>query len=238
MLGLGLGLALGRTNPVGSTAPSITDDFNDGVKNATLWGADGAFQGARAVNGTTVSEGSGVTTIQPPDGAVGWTGRISANAASFIGKKVVIERKNEPGGVSTVESYLRVGPDANGGYGFLSSGGNLFLQGYNAGTATTLGSSFSDPDFAGSSAPTTHHWVRLGHDNTTDEIKLDTAPSTAAVPPASGEWTNRVTIARSDTYWNKTTTPNLKAAFGGGQWSGSGTPPAVIFDNFDTDMAL
>jgi hypothetical protein len=216
-----------------------TDNFDDGIKNTTLWGADGPFIGASVANGATVTEASARTEVQPPDSAVGYIGRISANAAAFRAKFVEIERLNVDDR-SSLERYLRVGPDKDNGYGGYESGGNFFLYGWNAGTRDNLGS-FADPDYASGAAPVTYGWVRLWNDyvlGVKDDIVILTAPPSASKPPTFGQYTEKLRVARSNSYWNQGTTPNLKAAFGGGQWNGSATPPSLNFDNFNTDMAL
>jgi hypothetical protein len=120
------------------------------------------------------------------------------------------------------EFYLSFGPDASNNYLVFVDTGALYLAKIKAGTQTILAT-------VGAWSATTHQWWRLRHGGAGDDtIYLDTAPSTAANPPASGDWVNRASAARDAAI----ALTSAHYAIGGGTYTSTPTPTTFKFDNF------
>jgi hypothetical protein len=143
------------------TPVAVFDNFDDGIKDPTKWGADANWQPGTTTSGA-VAEVNSVTRFTVVPGVAGNISRPSLNAASFTGKFVQLERMtgNQP---QHQRASFGFGVDANNGYRLLTSGGNIFLQGKSAGASTNI-NSFADPDYGSTSVPATYRHLRLRHD--------------------------------------------------------------------------
>lgn len=215
----------------------VRDNFDDGIVDTTLWGADANWS-TNPVTSGTVNEVNGRLEITP-SGTAGMIGRPTLNAAPFRGKFAQIERSIVSFNGSVITA-LRVGTAPAVGYQLHIGGGNVNLLGLAGGSADNLGG-FTDTDYTGDVAPTAYAHFRIWNDyaaGVRDDIVVLTAPASASRPPAPGDWTEKIRVARSATYWNGT--DNCRHALIGGQWTDNASAPldGAKFDNYHTDAAL
>lgn len=90
----------------------------------------------------------------------------------------------------------------------------------NTGTAASL--------FTATHSSTTHRWLRIRHVTSGDTINFDTATSSAADPPTSGEWTNRYSGAHTQIGLHN------RVYFGGYNEAGGSGTETVYFDGFNS----
>jgi hypothetical protein len=198
---------------------ALADNFDDNSRDATKWNV-AAWAGGDAT-GVTVAEQNGELEVTGPVSTAGvhFSGYVSVNAVNVTGRAAQVQIKS----TGTVhEFYLSFGPDASNNYLVFVDTGTLFLAKIKAGAQTLLAT-------VGAWSATTHQWWRLRHGGAGDDtIYFDTAPSTAANPPASGDWVNRASAARDAAI----ALTSAHYAIGGGTYGSTPSPTTFKFDNF------
>lgn len=211
------------TSTTVASLSTLADNFNDNSIDASKWDTGNFFTGSATAAGT-VAETASTAQITPPASTAGsnYTGYISHLLYDFTGSSAFAKVTNVGSLPTTQEVYFAVGPDVNNHYLILLSGGSLYLQKVKAGTKTSIVQ-------ATTYSSTTNAWWRLRESGGT--IFLDTAPSSAANPPASGDWVNNASAAIDATIIPDKT--QIHVAFGSGTNASATTPKAATFDGFN-----
>jgi hypothetical protein len=205
-----------------NVAALFQDNFNDNSRDVTLWPTVGNFYEGISANSGTANETSGQLQCLPANGVQGGTGYVSG--VRDVTSKEYFVKCTVPGDIFSHDelAYLNVGPDADHHIGLRISSNRLTWFRRNAGNA--------DFGFVTYNAGT-HAWLKVKH-NGLDAWEFYTAPSTAANPPASGDWVLQGTVPfTSDGGINATA---CKVAIGAYTWDGDRSATAVIFDAFNT----
>jgi hypothetical protein len=198
---------------------ALADNFDDNSRDATKWNV-AAWEDGDAT-GVTVAEQNGELEVTGPVSTAGthYSGYVSVNAVNVTGRAAQVQIKSTG---TTNLFYLSFGSDANNNFWAFVDSGTLYLAKRKTGTTSILAT-------VGAWSPTTHQWLRLRHGGAGDDtIYLDTAPSTAANPPASGDWVNRASAARDAAI----ALTSAHYAIGGGTYGSTPTPTTFKFDNF------
>lgn len=197
---------------------ALSDNYDDNSRDAAKW-ALGNWEGL-STTGVTVSETGGQLVVTPAASAADsrYSGYVSVGKYDFSSNEAfvrLVERTNTAGGAETqFVAYV----DANNAAIFLIEGNNLSMQKREGGvTAPVATATFA----AGS-----HAWLRIRGTGTS--IAFDVAPSTAADPPASGEWQQLGIFVPT---FAKT---SLGLYLGAGTWQSVATPGSARFDGFNT----
>ena len=205
---------------------TLVDNFNDNSIDPTLWDTGNWVYGSATTAGT-VAESSGIARVTPPTSTAGanYNGYISHQLYNLTGSSAFVRILPGSGSLSgNQEFYFGVGPDINNHYLVYVSGTSLLFEQTKAGTKTQVsGSTPVTYSF------TTHRWFRLRESGGT--IFMDTAPSTAANPPASGDWVNFASATIDSSIIPDKTA--VHAAFGSGTSASTSTITVVNFDGFN-----
>jgi hypothetical protein len=203
-------------------ASNLTDDFDDNSQDTEKWTTGNFHDGTAAVTGT-IAETNQRVEVTPSTSSSGQNGYISVNSYDLTGDAVYV--RITPSGTmpSGQQFWLTVGIDGNNTYQLFWDAGDIFFFKNVAGTFTSYGSftwaTFGSPN-----------WFRIRHGGPSDDtLYIDTASGSSANPPASGDWTNRLSHARDGIAVN-----SLKSGFGTGSYAGAASTVPVYFDGFNT----
>jgi hypothetical protein len=206
--------------------PSVlTDNFDDNSRDTFKWTTGQLKAFNWNTSGYTVVEQNNRLEVTPV-GSVAATasGYVSQNTYNMTGQAMFAKVGLASALPSGQEVYLSMGFDEADVYLALLSGGSLYIQENNNGsiTSTSVVTTYSS---------TTHAWIRLRHNTSDDHIYLDTAPSSAANPPASGDWTAQGSVPRTISILA------AKLALGCDTYAGVSAPVTAYFDGFNTATA-
>jgi hypothetical protein len=188
----GLFLALEEITP--AAASTLTDNHDDNSPDGAKW---------MDVSGTgTIAETNQQLELTTGTSALGYAARASVNIYDLTGSFVYAKLASF-GANSADFDYtgLRLHLE-HGSYAWTIAGDNTTQDIYcnrveNSKGGDYLGGGTTSMDvFFTSYVPATHAWFRIRHETSDDTIYWDTAPSSAANPPGSGEWVNRWSEAR------------------------------------------
>jgi hypothetical protein len=186
----GLFLALEEVTKV---APStLTDNFDDNSLDGAKW-MNASGTGTIAETNQRIELTTGTT-------ALGYAAAASVNVYNLIGASVYGQLTTfGQSGTDFDYTALRVHVDG-GSYAWTIAGDNAAQDIYVNKVENDLGGGYLGANgsdlFTTSYNSSTHAWFRIRHETSDDKIYWDTAPSSAANPPGSGEWVNRWSEAR------------------------------------------
>jgi hypothetical protein len=147
-----------------------------------------------------------------------YRGIRSVNAYNFTGASCSLELV-QPASVSTsAYAMFTIGPDVDNFYRLYVSGGNLVGERKVGGTKTTL--------FTTSYNAQNHRFLRLRHDAATNNMIMETAPSSGSGP---GTWVQQYAQIWSSGIQITAIVFELK---GGTSVSEGSAPGKVVFDSF------
>lgn len=186
MFGLYLPILFSSPPPAVVSSALLSDNFNDGLMDATKWNL-GYFKPGSVTTGVTVNETTRLEiTPNTASATAAFNGYVSVNTYDMTNRAAYVNISSSAGITGGVQAYIGFGADLNNSYLAIIANGTLYLQQWKAGSGTNPAS------FAYNA--TTHAWIRLRYDGTT--VYIDTATSSASNPPAPGDWTNQVSAAR------------------------------------------
>ncbi|HEY8593305.1 MAG TPA: hypothetical protein VIL42_10650 [Sphingomicrobium sp.] len=201
---------------------AFTDNFDDNSRDTSKWNL--GLTGWTGITNNGISETNGRVEVLPPAGTTdGGGGYESVNSYDITGGSIYLNV--QASGTLSIGQEVHFGfRSASDGYFIFRDNTTLYLYRRVAGANTSVGSV--------AYSATTHRWWRLRHNSADDTVHLETATSTAANPPASGDWTSRA----SET-WNASVPKTNKISFGSSNWQNVATPRTIYFDDFNTAFA-
>ena len=214
-----VGFPLGTAPPPPPPATwSISDDFNDGAIDTTLWVRDALFSGATdpavPVNETTQLEVGPLPASNP-----GYNG-IRTQPRDFAGGRAYVRLVRPPDSTTAAYAMFTVG-DADTHYRFWVQGTTLVCEEKINGIKTPT------PPCSVTYSSASHQFLRIRHDKATGQAIWETAPLSGSGP---GIWTELARVT-----WNTTYLPTSSVMFElkGGTSTSEATPSGkIIFDDF------
>jgi len=204
----------------GSTITLLSDDFNDNSIDASKWTANDLFSGFTdtAVPLSETVQRVEIGALLLNTSGSHYRGLRSVNAYDFTGGSASIELVQPAAANTQADAMFTIGTSVDNYYRLYVSGGNLIGQKKIGGTKTPL--------FTISYDSVNHRYLRIRHDASSNNMILETAPSSGAGP---GTW-----VQRHSESWNSgVTLTTLKFEIKGGTWQAeSNAAGKVIFDNF------
>lgn len=174
-----------------SLISTFTDDFSSGSLGAQWVLTPGA---GGTGSQTVVSEQfqqTFTTAVSDFEVATSSTYYSLTGTRAFVKLVQPVGQSSTTGAESKLQVYAKVDDGSNASI-LWRSDGNVETSYTNTSTTTSLGTTaYTSANFA---------WLGIRADGTT--LFFDRAPSTASNPPASGDWVNVSSVARSSLNWN------------------------------------
>jgi hypothetical protein len=205
-----------------TAAAAMNDNFNDNSMDVTKWVVGQFYSIGATTASVTVAESSGTLRITGPasDATLRCSGYVGKNFEKLNGGNRFVALSNAL--QSTDQAIFGLGKDINNNYHIIVDTANgIRLRRVTNGSGSVL----STVAYGGT---TSDRWFRIRFDMTNDLVLVDTAPSSASNPPASGDWVNKISVAQNLAINPAVMKPFLNGYFGGSQAS----PTTFVFDGY------